>query len=117
MGTATFVLKKVETFPLVLELDCPLGKGKLTLDCRPRDRASQQSMVDAGVGVEALFDDVVAAVHGAPGEDGEELQGNAALEWFKSGPVSGYTMPNFRDAYWEQFGDARRKNGQRLPRR
>jgi hypothetical protein len=110
----TFTLKKVETFPLVLELDCPLGKGKLTLDCKPKDRASQQAMVDNGAGVEALFDDVVAAVHGAPGDDGEELTGQAALTWFKEGPVSGYTMPNFRDAYWEQFGDARRKNGQKL---
>jgi hypothetical protein len=117
MGTATFALKKVETFPLVIEIDCEIGKGKFTLDCKTKTRPEMQAMLDAGADVDRLFEEVVVAVHGAPDADGTELSGAAALEFFSKGPVSGYTMPAFRDAYWEHYGDARRKNGQRLPRR
>lgn len=117
MGSATFTLKKVETFPLVVELDCPLGKGKFTLDCKPKPREVIQALIDNGATVDALFDEVVAAVHGAPGADGSELDGQSAKEFYTTGELANYSMPAFLSAYLEQFGDARRKNGQRLPRR
>jgi hypothetical protein len=118
MGSPTFVFKKVETFPLTVEIDCPLGKGKFVLDCKPKgSRKEAQDMLDSGISIDDLFADVVAAVHGAPDGNDGELEGQAALDFFSKGPVSNYTMPAFRDVYWEQFTDARRKNGQRLPRR
>lgn len=116
MGT-TFTIKKVETFPLKVEIDCDLGKGSFTLDCKPKTRPEMTKMLESGADVDTLYADVVSAVHGAPAEDGSELEGKAAIDWFAEGPVSSYTMPAFRDAYFEQYADARRKNGQRLPRR
>jgi hypothetical protein len=116
MGT-TFTLKKVETFPLKVEIDCDLGKGAFTLDCKPKTRPEMTKLLESNGDVDSLFADVVVAVHGAPGADGSELDGQEAIDFFAAGPVSSYTMPAFRDAYFEQFADARRKNGQRLPRR
>lgn len=114
MGNTTLVLKKVETFPLVIEIDCAAATGKLTLDCRVMSKPDIVKLQEKGLSDPEYFAEIVTAVHGAPGPDGAELEGKDALDFVTNGPLSAYLLVAFVGAYFEQFGDARRKNGQRL---
>jgi hypothetical protein len=107
---ATFVFKPVATFPLKLELDCPVGKGYFTLDCKVRPKKEITALREKNLEDREYFDELVTAVHGCP--DG--LEGEAATAWFCEGPVSMWALDGFVNAYFEQYGDARRKNGQKL---
>ena len=115
--STSFALKKISTFALVLELDCPAGSGKLTFDCKVKTKPQITELQDKGLSDAEYFNEIVTGVHGAPGPDGEELTGQAAMDWVLTGDASMWVLPGFIAEYFEQYGDARRKNGRKLPRR
>ncbi len=113
----SFVLKKVETFPLVVEVDCPVGKGKVTVDCKIKPQDEFRELLGRGLPNADVVRELANAVHGAPGPDGEELQGDASLNFLTDGELGSYLFTAFLNTYAEHYQDARRKNGVRLPSR
>jgi len=107
---ATFVFKPVDFFPLKVELECPVGKGFFTLDCKVKSKPEVVALQDQGLTDREYFDELVNAVHGCP----DNREGAEAMTWFCEGPVSMWALAAFIATYFEQYGDARRRNGQKL---
>lgn len=118
MANATFVLKKIDTFPLRVELaippENPVMKGHLTIDCKVKTKGEVRDLQERGLTDSEYFAEVATAVHGLGTDAGDALEGAAAMAEFTEGRYSMYLLQAFITAYFEQYGEARRKNGQRL---
>ena len=106
----TFKYTPVETFPLKVEVECPVGKGYFIFDCKVKTKEEAKELRNKGLTDEEYFRELVTDVRGVPGG----LTGEAAMTWILTEKVSMWALSAFIDAYFEQFGEARRKNGQKL---
>lgn len=106
----TFSYTPVETFPVKVEVDCPVGKGYVTFDCKVRTPDEVKELRNRGLSDEGYVKELVTDVRGLPGG----LSGQDAINWILNEKAGMWILPAFIDEYFGQFGEARRKNGQRL---
>lgn len=117
----TFVMKSMDTFSMKVELaippENPIMRGFLTVDAYVKSKAEFRELADKELEDGEYFDAIVHAVHGLGDANGNPIEGEDAIREVKEGKLSMYYLPAIVTAYFEQYGEARRKNSKRLPRR
>lgn len=122
MSNPTFKLKMIETFPLEIELSIPpenpVMRGKIVCDAIIQTKEQVKALGERELEDTEYFDNIIKAVHGLGAYDSDEpLEGQAALDEVRNGRFSMYFLPAIIQAYFEQYGEARRKNSKSLRRR
>lgn len=112
---ATFILKAIDTFELIVNLSIPpekpIMKGFLTVDAKVMSKNEVKDLVEAELPDTEYFDKIVKGVRGMQSAEGVVLDAETdAIEEVKNGRMSQWLMPAIVQAYFEQYGEARRKN-------
>lgn len=109
----TLSLKKITTFPLKIDLvippQNPTIKGYITVDCKARSRDENRELLDQGLDDAAFLREIAVNIRGLGNEDGA-IEGDDAFKEVTEGQLSMYLLPAIVGAYYEQFGEVRRKN-------
>lgn len=117
----TFLMKAMDSFPLKVDLvippENPVMKGYITVYYRPKTKSEVKALVDEQREDIDYFTDLVTEVQGLQSAEGVVLEGDAAIEECKTGKLSMWLMAAIIQAYFEQYGEARRKNFNRSQRR
>jgi hypothetical protein len=117
----SFTLKEVTTFTLKVELaippENPRMKGFLSVEYFVMSKDDVKQLGEEGLEDAEYFAKLVSAVHGLAGVDGQPLIGIAALDEVRAGKYSMWLVPAIIQAYFEQYGEARRKNSKGSSRR
>lgn len=121
--TPTLILKPISTLPMTVEIAIPpkrpVLQGSFVAHVKILSKPEFKELVDEELDDVVFFDRVVDRIEGlaSTADPSNALQGQAALDEVKSGPFSQYLMPAVIQAYFEQYGEARRKNLPRSQRR
>lgn len=109
----TFIQKEVETFELKIELAIPPEKpqmrGYITVDAIPRTKEEVRALSKEDLSDEDYLRRIAVNIRGL------EQTGDAAFVEVTTGKLSMWILPAIITAFFEQFGEARRKNA--LPQR
>lgn len=120
-GNPTFVLKSIDTFPLKVELaippEKPIMRGHITCDAYIRNKDEIKALADENLEDGEYFDRLIKSVQGLGNDAGTALEGDDAIKEVKEGRFSMYLVPAIVQAYFEQYGEARRKNSRTSQRR
>ena len=120
-ASITLAVKAIQTAPLKITVaippENPQIKGYFTGHAIIRSKAENKELLDKFVDYDGTGDadeELLRAVYdkftGLGNEAGEPLEGDAAWEAVINGPLSAYLMPAAIQAYYEQYGEARRGN-------
>jgi hypothetical protein len=116
----TLALKTIETFPLKVEIaippEKPIIQGTIVADCYIKNREEIKALNEEQLTDSEYFDRIVHGVRGL-GNDNGALTGDDAMVEVKDGKYSMYLLPAVVGAYFEQYGEARRKNSKTSLRR
>lgn len=117
----TFIMKSMPTFPLKVELaippERPVMKGFITVDAVVKSKEEIKTLGEQNYEDGEFFDQLIQAVHGLGNDAGAVLEGEDAMKEVKEGKLSMYLVPAIVSAYFEQYGEARRKNSRTSQRR
>jgi hypothetical protein len=113
----SFVFKTDDRVKIPVEIDCAVGSGKVIVHCRIKTQEEIDELRNRTNKNADWFDEIAFEAHGFPDSSGEPLDAVEALDLFRKGKLAPYLMDAFISAFFEHYGEARRKNGQRLPRR
>ena len=117
----TFRMKEIKTFPLKVELaippENPVMRGYITVDALIKSKGEFKALAEAELDDTEYFKQIVTAVHGIGDVNGNLLEGEAAMEEVQTGSLSMYYIPAIVSAYFDQYGEARRKNSRTSSRR
>lgn len=120
-GPVSFTLKEIDIFSLKVELaippENPKMKGFLNVDFFVKTKDEVKELGEEGLDDSEYFSRLVSSVRGLGGADGEALTGQAALDEVQQGKYSMWMVPAIIQAYFEQYGEARRKNSKGSSRR
>lgn len=109
----TCTLVKIETFPLTIHLaippQAPQIKGYITVDCAPRNREQNRELLDQNLSDAEFLKQIAVNIRGLGNKAGP-IEGDAAFEECINGEWSAWLLPAIVSAYYEQFGEGRRKN-------
>lgn len=115
--TTTFPIKKVDTIEIKIDLaippENPVIKGQIAVDCflLPKDKVKE--LLESGLDDADFLPKIAKAIRGLGNESGP-IEGKAAFDEVLTGQYSMYLLPAITQAYFEQFGEARRKNSKPL---
>lgn len=115
----TLQLKQVSTFELRVDIAIPPEKpqvrGHFFVDALPRTRDEVKKLQDRGLSDEEYLREIAHDIRGLGDASGAALVGDAAFKAVLDGEYGMYLLPAIIGAYFEHFGEARRKNA--LPQR
>lgn len=115
--TQTLVISTVDTFKrqvaFAIPPEDPKVEGYLTIEFRALSKRQVQELLDRELDDVEMFGELVHAVHGLGGPNGETLTGQAALDEVTQGQLSMWLVPGIVQDYFEQYGQARRGNSKR----
>lgn len=111
----SLILKEIPSIPVRVEFAIPaknpILQGFLIANCNVMSKPDMKAMAeDDDMKDDEMFDQIVVSVEGIGTSQGTLLEGQAALDEVKKGKLSQYLLPAIVGAYFEQFGEARRKN-------
>lgn len=110
----TFTLKKIATFPLKIDLAIPPQnpqiKGYITVDCKARTREENRELLDQNLADAEFLKEISVNIRGLGDADGNAIEGEEAFKQCTEGEHSAWLLPAIVGAYYEQFGEGRRKN-------
>lgn len=115
----TFAIEEIDTFPLKVELCIPPTgpkrmQGVITANCRMFNKQELKALAEEGLEDAEYFERIVVSLDGMgrKGADGkaEPVTGEAAIKEALEGKYNTYILPAIIGTYFEQFGEARRKN-------
>lgn len=114
----TFTIKEVETFPIKVEMAIPpVGKpemqGVITVRCNIKNKDEVKSLAEEQLSDSDYFDRIVIGIEGMGRKEGDNvrlLSSEEAIDEVKNGRYNMYFLNSIITAYFEQFGEARRKN-------
>lgn len=93
--------------------DDPKTSGYITVEYKTLSKRQVQDLIDRGLDDVEMFGELVHAIHGLGGPNGEELKGQAALDEAIGGAMSMWLVPGIIQECFEAYGAARRGNSSR----
>lgn len=120
MGT-TLKLSLIKTAPLRIDIaippENPSIKGHFIGHAKVRTKAENKALLDQfqewdgeGDADSALVRELFEGFDGLGDANGADLTGEAAFDAVLTGPLSSYLTPAVVQAYFDQYGEARRGN-------
>lgn len=117
--TASFQIREVDTFEIRIDLAIPPEKptmrGHIFVDAIPRTKEEVRELSRDELDDEAYLRQLVHGIRGLGDKNGNPISGDDAFAEVATGKLSMWLMNAIIGAYFETFGEARRKNA--LPRR
>lgn len=118
-AAVSFQLKQVNTFEIRIDLaippEKPVMRGHIFVDAIPRTREQVKDLADRGLSDEEYLREIAHDIRGLGDSEGNAITGDAAFKEVLDGKFGMYLLPAVIGAYFESFGQARRKNA--LPQR
>lgn len=107
-------LVKSPTFPLKIDIAAPPEKpvirGSIVVHAKLLTKPDVRALSEEGLPDEEYLPRIAEGIEGLEDADGNALTGQKAFDEVLTGSWSMYLLPAIVQAFFEQFGEARRKN-------
>lgn len=112
----SFIMKSLKTTKMDVQLaippEDPIMRGTLRIEVRILSKNEITEAQEDGVKDLEFYDRIVVGIEGLGSPDGQLLGPQEAIKEARNGELSMYFVPAIILSYYEQFGEARRKNSQ-----
>lgn len=112
----SFVMKTLKTTKMDVTLaippEDPIMRGTLKVEVKILSKKEITEAQEDGVKDLEFYDRIVVGIEGLGSIDGQLMEPKEAAREARDGELSMYLVPAIIMSYYEQFGEARRKNSQ-----